>query len=325
MRLLFVILFFVLLFGVLFLLGWLFDWLCRRIFHRRVRAFRIASVVVCGAITVALIWGSAFELDQLRVTEVEVCSPRVPKDFEGYRIVQFSDLHINPARPKRYERLVEKISELRPDLIVNTGDIVSLSERELTPEIAEILSHLSAPDGVWSIWGNHDLGFYLTADSTALAENFTRLEEKIHGMGWKTLSDESAYIHRGADSILLTGLDFPGDGTHRGHNTMLAGADLEAAYKGIEGQPFNVVLAHTPQMWQRITAQGRGDLTLSGHTHAMQFKLFGWSPASYLYDEWSGRYEDDKKNVLYVNDGIGYAGIPIRIGARPQITIYTLK
>ncbi len=267
----------------------------------------------------------------LRVSELEVCSPRVPEGFDGYRIVHISDLHTNSDHAGRYERMVKRVGKARADLIVNTGDLVTISHEELKPEMIEIYSGLMAPDGVWSVWGNHDLGFYIHgADSVALTENFERMRQKVARMGWRTLSDESVYIRRGrsdggSDSILLTGLDFPHDGMHRGHNTMLAGVDIDAAFEGVEGRPFNVVMAHTPQMWRRVTERGRGDVTMSGHTHAMQLKALGWSPAQYLYEHWSGRHEDEEKNVLYVNDGIGYVGIPLRVGARPEITIYTLK
>jgi predicted MPP superfamily phosphohydrolase len=194
------------------------------------------------------------------------------------------------------------------------------------------LKTITAPDGVWMAWGNHDLGFYIKSDANLTPrENFAAMSEKVRGVGWSILSDASTYIRRGGDSIALTGVDYP---TMRlnGHNSELGGADLESAFRGVEGDPFNVVLSHTPLLWDDITARGRGDLTLAGHVHAMQTKLrLGkktWSPALYIYPEWSGQYvitKCGKKSTLYVNDGIGCVGYPMRIGARGEITVITLK
>lgn len=94
-------------------------------------------------------------------------------------------------------------------------------------------------------------------------------------------------------------------------------------------ETFNITLAHVPQLWEQITTAGYGDLTLSGHVHAMQLKIRfsgrGWSPASWLYEHWSGRYDNDDGRTLYINDGTGYVGYPMRLGARPEITLLTLK
>ncbi len=186
---------------------------------------------------------------------------------------------------------------------------------------------------MWGAWGNHDLGFYIRGGAELTPEeNFARLSAKVREIGWRTLSDTSAWIRRGGDSILLTGLDYPHDRRLNSHNETLAGADIEAAFAGVEGDPFNVVLAHTPRLWGRVTERGRGDVVLSGHVHAMQTKLrLGgktWSPAQYMYDQWSGKYTSgggQKNSMLYVNDGIGCVGYPMRIGARGEITVITLK
>ncbi len=217
-------------------------------------------------------------------------------------------------------------------MVVNTGDLVNVSHLDLTPGISRVLSRITAPDGVWSVWGNHDLGFYMDDDATlTLADNLSLLGDKVSAMGWTTLDDRSVTIQRGGDSILLSGVNFPVDGMHNGKNSSLAGTDIGATFAGVKGDPFSIVLAHTPQMWHDITDTGFGDLTLSGHTHAMQMKmrLFEreWSPAQYLYEEWSGSYLDLGTNngMLYVNDGIGCVGYPMRIGARPEVTIFILK
>jgi predicted MPP superfamily phosphohydrolase len=320
---------------LLYLLGGIADALARLASRRRVTIFRWMGLVLAAAIMAVMVYGATIGRTALRVEEVEVCSPRIPEVFDGYRIAQFSDVHVgtmlNPER--QVARLVETIAAERPDMIVSTGDLVNLTNDELTPEVMEVLSRLDAPDGVWSVWGNHDLGFYIKAGAALTPrENFAALSEKVSSMGWRVLSDSSAWIRRGGDSLLLTGIDYPTTKLN-GHNNELGGADLDTAFAPAEGaDPFNVVLAHAPMLWDEITARGRGDLTLSGHVHAMQTKLrlFGrvWSPAKYMYKEWSGRYVSEageKKHELYINDGTGCVGYPMRIGTRGEVTIITLK
>ena len=321
---------------VLWLLGRVVDGLLRLAVRRRVTFFRWAGIVLAVAVMAVMVSGATTGRTKLRVEEVEICSSRVPAAFDGYRIVQFSDIHIGTmlCPERQIARLVESVNAQKADMVVNTGDLVNLTNDELTPAIMEILSRLDAPGGVWSVWGNHDLGFYIK-EGAALTpkENFAALSEKVRGMGWQVLSDRSTWIRRGGDSLLLTGIDYPTTRLN-GHNNELGGADFDTAFGMAAGvDPFSVVLAHTPTLWDGITSRGRGDLTLSGHVHAMQTKLrfFGrlWSPAQYMYKEWSGKYLGEgreKKSVMYVNDGIGCVGYPMRVGsARGEITVITLK
>jgi predicted MPP superfamily phosphohydrolase len=314
--------------------GGILDLLTKLLIRRRVTIFRWFAAAVSSVLVVVMICGATIGRTKLKVNEVEICSDRVPEAFEGYRIVQISDIHTGTmaAPEKQISRLVEKIAELDPDMVVETGDLVNITNYELTPEIMNILSRITAADGVFSVWGNHDLGFYIKEGSDlSIKDNFKSLDGKVHDMGWRMLSNESVWIDRGGDSILLSGLNYPTGTRLNSHNNTLGGVDMDATFSGIEGEPFSVILAHTPQLWDEILATGFGDLTLSGHTHAMQLKLklFGreWSPAEYLYREWSGKYLENgiKNRVIYINDGIGCVGYPMRIGARPEVTLFILK
>jgi predicted MPP superfamily phosphohydrolase len=318
---------------LLYCAGSFLDFLARLLFRRRVTIFRWLTFCISVVAVVAMIYGATIGRTRLRVEEVVVSSDKIPATFDGYRIAQFSDVHVGtmPNAAGRIARIAKKIDELAVDMVVNTGDLINIDRTELTPEVIQALSEITAPDGVWSVWGNHDLGFYIRgADSLLLAENHKIISDGIREAGWRILSDKSVYVRRGADSILLSGVDYPTMKLN-GYNNSLGGADLGKTFAGIEGDPFNVVLSHTPQLWGEITATGHGDLTLSGHTHAMQMKFpfFGrlLSPASYMYGEWSGAYRDDNKknNMLYVNDGIGCVGYPMRIGTRPEVTLFILK
>jgi predicted MPP superfamily phosphohydrolase len=337
---------------VLFASGALLDYLTGLAVRRRVRVFRATATVFSVAMVVVMTCGATVGRNKFRVVEVEVCSDKIPEAFDGYRIVQISDIHIgtmvNPE--KHISRLAERIATLRPDMVVNTGDLVNMTHAELTPEVTAALSRITASDGTFSIWGNHDLGFYIR-DTTEMSveENFARLGEKMRQTGWRVLSNESVWIRRVdhsydhladgsldrmVDSLLLSGIDYPNSG-HRlnAHNHTLGGADIPATFRDLPGDLDSIVLAHTPNLWGEITAAGRGDLTLAGHVHAMQMKLrLGsciFSPARWMYDEWSGLYGAEggngEKKILYVNDGIGCVGYPMRIGARPEITVFTLK
>ncbi len=374
---------------ILFGVGGILDFAIRLIIRRRSVVFR-ALALIAGAVTViVMVLGATVWRTKLRVEEVEICSDRVPESFDGYRIVQFSDVHLGtlPRAERRLRVLVDSINELQPDMIVSTGDLVNISHRDLRDSYVDVLSQLSAPDGVWSVWGNHDLGFYMQDGAELTPEaNLDSLTRKVEAMGWGVLSDRSVVVgggdgfvgvgdgsvgggdgfvgggdgfvggmvgESGGDYILLTGLDYPAGGRHNANNQALAGVDWDAAFSpsyveatgmgdGV-GLPvsdahnpdlFSVVLAHNPEMWDEIVARGRGDLTLSGHTHAMQmkFRLWGekpWSLAQYLYKHWTGLYvkNDARQSKLYVNDGIGTVGYPMRIGTRtrPEITLFTLR
>ena len=148
-------------------------------------------------------------------------------------------------------------------------------------------------------------------------------------MGWHVLQDSTCYLHRGADSISLSGFAFDPQFKKERHDRVLPLSSAEKGYRDVPAALYNITLVHIPQHWDEIREVGYGDLTLSGHTHAMQLKLRlgegrGWSPARLIYPRWGGRY-DEQGSTLYINDGIGYVIYPMRIGARPEITLITLK
>ncbi len=282
---------------------------------------RRIGIVVCFVMTLALVWGVAVGRKALYTNEVEICSERLPEAFDGLRIAHFSDLHLGALVDTRAEvgALVAKINEANPDLVCFTGDLVNIRYSELDSVAMQLLAAIEAP--VYSVLGNHDVGSYIH-DTVALpvAMSRQRLIARQEAMGWHVLQDTTCYLHRGADSVSLTGFSFDPD-------LPLMGGD--AAYRNLSRDPYNITLVHLPQLWQQILDRGYGDLTLSGHTHAMQMKFRagagrGWSPAAWLYKEWSGRYEAAGR-TLYINDGVGYVGYPLRLGAPPELTLITLK
>lgn len=292
--------------------------------HRRMRwlsglGLGIALVVMSG-----MWWGALVERYIIDVVRVDVPVDNLPKSFDGMTIAQFSDLHVGTFGNDTVfiRNLVDEINELHPDLIVFTGDIVNRHTSELEPFV-DILSGLRAPYGVMSILGNHDYGDYVDWPSDAdKTENLSRLIELNRKMGWKLLNNESVAISRDGDTLVVVGVENVGDPPFKTYG------NLRAAYPSLSDSLPKILLTHNPAHWER---EIRGNdsinvaLTLSGHTHAMQIKLFGWSPAALRYDYWGGLYDDGDHRNLYVNIGTGEVAVPSRIGATPELTFLTLK
>ncbi|MDE6786137.1 MAG: metallophosphoesterase [Muribaculaceae bacterium] len=265
------------------------------------------------------LYGILFGWKKVSVDRITVSSSRIPESFNGYRIVQLSDFHIGTyaSAPGCVDRIVDKVNSLKPDLIVFTGDLVNTSSSEIE-EFTEVLSRLRAKDGVYSVLGNHDFCLYrrYSGEDTPAKqlENVVRHEKEI---GWKLLRNESVQIVCGNDSIALIGVD------NAGSRGFIDRSELKKATKGLPEDEFKILLSHDPSHWRReVLPNSDIDLMLAGHTHAMQFKLFGWSPSAWTYPEWGGLYAEGNRN-LYVSTGIG-ENIAFRFGAWPQIVLMTL-
>ncbi len=245
-------------------------------------------------------------------------------DLEGLRIVHISDLHL-PCFYHHHGKLAEimqKINELEPDLLINTGDFINAGWREFD-RFDTILSKASARYGQYAVMGNHDFGTYHPTYTGAERENNVRLMNRfISASGYKVLNDEFEMIKIGNASVALLGV------TTKGSFPDIEHGNLEKASQRIYGEDLKILLAHDPNQWDREVAGKTGiDLTLSGHTHGMQVgimtKRIKWSPAKYFYPRWAGMHEIDGQ-YLVVNRGLGVLGIPFRIWMPPEITVITL-
>ena len=186
------------------------------------------------------------------------------------------------------------------------------------------LSELQARDGVYAILGNHDYGDYSDwATDDAKEADRRHLRDAIGNMGWRLLLNETEMIRRDGDSIAVIGVENIGDPPFHVYGS------LAKAYPDVSDNVSKILLTHNPAHWTDSIADNPDiniPLTLSGHTHAMQMEVGGFSPAVFRYPTWGGLYADkDKKHNLYVNIGIGTVGFPARIGATPEITVITLK
>lgn len=300
-----------------------------RLVYYLFRLIRLPRIGIAVAIlTIAgMVWSATIGRTKFVINQLEIRSERLPAAFEGFRIVQISDLHVGTmVRPQQeLKRLVATVNALQPDLIVFSGDLVNIRYTELDSTVMQILSGLKAPYGVVSVLGNHDVGSYVR-DTLSLpaGKNTSRLLERQQAMGWRVLNDQTEYLRRGNDSISVSGIAFDNELNDYRHAFTIPGIDLSNVYAGVSDSLFNVTVSHLPQLWDNILKTGYGDLTLAGHVHAMQVKIFGLSPAKWLYNRWSGLYEEDGR-YLYINDGIGYVGFPMRMGAYPEITLFTLQ
>lgn len=321
--------------GLMNLYMWLFwAWIVTvlpRLLYYVFHFFRLprTGLLLAALFTLYLLWGTTFGRTRIHVSRVEICSDRIPAAFDGFRFVQFSDAHVGTlVRPEReLTRLADTINALRPDAVFFTGDLVNIRSAELDDRTMALLQRIEAP--VWSVLGNHDVGSYIR-DSIRYpaAAEARKVVERQRAMGWCVLEDTTVYLRRGADSLALTGISFDPALRERRHDRHLPADNLPTIYAGVPDSLYNITLAHIPQLWEQITALGYGDLTLSGHVHSMQMKIRpwgrGWSPAVWLYEHWSGRY-DNGRHTLYINDGTGYVAYPMRLGAWPEVTLFTLK
>ncbi len=249
----------------------------------------------------------------------------LPEAFDGYRITQISDIHSGSFdNPEKIRYGIDLINEQKSDAVMFTGDLVNNTASEMDPW-KEVFSTISAPDGVFSVLGNHDYGDYVNWESaTAKKENLEALKGVHREMGWNLLLDEHKKITRGSDVIAIVGVENWGAGFKQV-------GDLNKAARELSEEEFKILLSHDPSHWQEKVKkdQKKFHLTLSGHTHGMQFGIeipgwFKWSPAQYRYEHWAGIYNEAGR-FLNVNRGFGFLAYPGRVGIWPEVSVIELR
>lgn len=297
-----------------------------RLWHGRCwNVFEWIGGIVAFVSFIIMWWSAAVNRLHYQIKDVTVEFADLPPAFDGYRLVQFSDFHVGTyGNDTAYvSRIVDVINELHPDAVVFTGDIVNRRTGELLPFV-DVLSGIDVRDGVYSILGNHDYGDYTEWPSPeAKRQNLEQMKQLQRDMGWKLLDNKSDILWRGGDSIAIVGVENVGDPPFKVYG------DLAKSYPDLGDSTFKILLSHNPAHWVQDIADNDSvniDLTLAGHTHAMQMQAGNWSPAKWRYPTWGGLYDDRSGNhKLYVNIGLGTVAIPARIGATPEITLITLK
>jgi len=284
------------------------------------------AVVTAGLPFLSMGYGMLSGAYNYQVRNIRLKFPNLPKAFHGSRIVQLSDIHSGSfADREAVERGIQLVLDQKPDYIFFTGDLVNNSTAEVLPWM-KAFSKLQAPGGTYSILGNHDYGDYNSwPNEEAKKQNLIQMHQAHAAMGWRLLLNEGTLLEKDGETIGLLGVENWGA---RGRFSQYG--QLDKAVAEIENQPFTILLTHDPTHFE-VEVQGKQpiDLTLSGHTHGMQFGVeipgyIKWSPASWIYPYWAGLYSFGKQH-LYVNRGFGFIGYPGRVGILPEITVITLE
>lgn len=286
------------------------------------------GIGVSSFLLLYFMYGAFVTRTHYQVKEVKIAFSNLPESFDGYKVAFISDIHIGSMwnAEKELNKLSSVISSTGADLVLFGGDLVNLHHSELTPQILDILSRIKGKHGTFAVLGNHDTGTYIKGTEKAFYElNTASLNNELSKVGWVLLRDSTVYINKGNDSIAITGIDYSDRLLSYKHSfSAIDGFDVSGIYENVPDDVFNITISHLPQLWYTLCDGGYSDLTLSGHIHAMQMKIAGFSPAALLFDEWSGLYERPN-GKLYINDGIGSVGFFARIGACPEVTLIELK
>ena len=274
----------------------------------------------------ALMYGMYRGKYNYKVMSYEIEFDDLPNSFDGFTISHISDIHCGSF--DNYEKVkygIELINKQKSDVIMFTGDIVNNISAELDPW-KDLFSKLTAKYGIYSVLGNHDYGDYMQWNSDdEKIKNFENLKKIQNEMGFNLLINENDSIRKGDETISIVGVENWGAGGFK------KAGDLKKATSGLSSKEFKILLSHDPSHWNAEVTPSENyfPLTLSGHTHGMQFGIdipgwIKWSPIKWRYPQFAGLYKKAKE-YLYVNRGFGYLAYPGRVGMWPEITVITLK
>lgn len=292
----------------------------------RLKFFSQLAITFTVVPAVGFIYGMVKGAYNYKVHKVKVPSSKIPGAFNGFKIVQLSDIHVGSFNDTvALNRAFDIVMEQKPDLILFTGDLVNNHSDE-TNDFLEVFSRLKAPHGVYSVLGNHDYGDYIQWDTDAQKKaNLERLKAIQAKVGWKLLMNEHVALEKNGEKIALLGIENWG-----GSMRFPKYGKMTDAHKDTEQYPFKILMSHDPSHWEKQVQPEYPDvdLTLSGHTHGMQMGIeipgLRWSPSQYIYKQWAGLYKAGEQ-FLYVNRGLGFLGYPGRIGIWPEITVLELQ
>lgn len=285
--------------------------------------------LLLGAIPfVALIWGMIKGGTDYQVKRVKLRFPNLPASFDGLTILQISDLHTGSFHSKEpLQRAVKIINDQKADLIFMTGDLVNNFAHEVEEHI-DTLAQIKSEQPIYSILGNHDYADYVNwgelGGAPAKAANLARLKENHAKIGWELLLDEARTVERNGEKIAILGVQ------NWGGRGFARYGKLDKAHAAADpSAPFKILLSHDPSHWDgQVHEYPDIDLTLSGHTHGMQFGVnlphLKWSFVQYVYKQWAGLYQRGTQH-LYVNVGLGFIGYHGRVGFLPEITVFELR
>ena len=310
---------------ILHVIFYFLNYLFRLIFHHDDIYFNYARFILTGLVIGYMAVSAYITPRNYDVTNVQVEIPKLPASFDGYKIVLISDAHLGSWNKKfgKIKKVVKLVNEQNPDIILFAGDMVNnfASEAEgWQPYFRE----LNSKSGNYAILGNHDYGDYADWKSQKdRMDNRLKIKQAIRNFGFRLLLNEHVYLKKGSDSILLAGVE------DWNKNKAANYCDINKALAGSSSETPKILLSHDPTEFD-LEIAGKKDiaLTLSGHTHAgqMGFRIGDklYSPSSFIFKYYAGLYKVNEQ-FIYVNRGIGFIGLPMFIGVRPEITVITLK
>lgn len=284
------------------------------------------GVALSGATFLSFLYGVTWGKYAFRTERVSIPMKGLPRGLDGLRIVQISDAHLGSFAdmPRPVLEALEGINALEPDLILFTGDLVNTHADEADAWIPAFKA-LQAPLGKYSIMGNHDYADYGPFEDWEREASRERLKEIHAEMGFKLMLNEHDRIERNGAELVLLGVENWGSGFRKN-------GDLVKAMQGSGCDDLpTVLMSHDPTHWEEKVMDGKApvELTLSGHTHGMQFGIeipwlgVKWSPSKWRYPRWAGLYREGEQ-YLHVNRGFGVLGFHGRVGMPPEITVLEL-
>jgi uncharacterized protein len=300
------------------------GWLTRKKTGAHNRLLTNSGIMISAIIFLIIASGTLIGRFNFKTENITLKIKGLKQDLNGLKIVQISDLHLASFYHHQdlLEDVMNRINELNPDFVLNTGDFITIGWHEFG-RFDTILNKAKGKYGNFAVMGNHDFGTYNHYFTDADKDNNVQLMNKfIAASGYKVLNDEFNMVEKGESRVALIGVmtkgSFPG----------IIHGDLNKASIGTDSADLKILLAHDPNQWEKeVTGKTDINITLSGHTHGMQLgiltKRFQWSPASHFYPEWNGLYKKGEQ-YLVVNRGLGVLAIPFRIWMPPEITVITL-
>ncbi|MFN8285758.1 MAG: metallophosphoesterase [Chitinophagales bacterium] len=290
------------------------------------------ALTVAAVPAATLLYGVFVNAYNYRFHRVKVVLPNLPDAFDGFRIIQLSDIHSGSfTKTEPIVEVIKQINEKNADLILFTGDLVNNVADEMN-DFIDVFKELRSKHGVMSVTGNHDYGDYIAWDTAeAKKANFAKFMGVHKQLGWDLLMNEHRILERDGQKLAIIGIENAGSGKHENgeKGRFRDYSDMPKALNGTEDVPVKILMSHDPSHWDREVrpVYPQIDLMLSGHTHGAQFgvesKWLKWSPSEYLYKQWAGLYQEGKQ-FLYVNRGFGFLFYPGRVGILPEVTEITL-
>ncbi|WP_426477882.1 metallophosphoesterase [Chryseobacterium sp. CBSDS_008] len=294
-------------------------------FPERRKFLSLVGLGMSGVLSALFIDGITFGKYRHKVRRVRVNFANLPNSFKGYKIIQISDVHSGSfSDPDKLQHAIELINEQKPDLVLFTGDMVNNVADEFKPFIP-LFSKIQAKDGKFAVLGNHDYGDYVTwASPAAKKENLETLISYEKQAGFDMLRNEHRVIEKNGEKLYILGVE------NWGLKPFPQFGKIDDALKDVPESATKILMSHDPTHFDYVVKKHPSNihLTLSGHTHGMQFGLdlknVKWSPVQYKYPKWADLYESEGK-LLYVNRGFGVLGYPGRVGVLPEITLFELN